>query len=151
MSCGTETNLEIQSFYEHSNSETITSKLNSPLHIQEASRCVRSRWNRVSDLIYQAGCASQSLLLSKSDKCCVNLSFLLLMKGFLQSDLTHSTATKFETLGSKLCVFHTFLTYQELPCGEVTVNKYLSIKKWEKRSVKTQKNRLLSTFCIREK
>ena len=131
--------------------ETITSKLNSPLHIQEASPCVRSRWNRVSDLIYQAGCASQSLLLSKSDKCCVNLSFLLLMKGFLQSDLTHSTAMKFETLASKLCVFHTFLTYQELPCGEVTVNKYFSIKKWEKRSVKTQKNRLLSTFCIREK
>ena len=54
--------------------ESITSKLNSPLHIQEASRCVRSRWNRVSDLIYQAGCASQSLLLSKSDKCCVNVS-----------------------------------------------------------------------------
>ena len=71
--------------------KSITSNLSSPLHIQEAGHWVRDRWNRVSFLIYEAGCAPQSLLLSRSDKWRVYLNFLLLMKEFIRCYLTHST------------------------------------------------------------
>ena len=67
------------------------------------------------------------------------------MKEFIRCYLTHST----ETLGLKLPVLRTLLTYQDLPCGEVTVNRYFSIKKLEKSSVKTEKNKLISALPIR--